>query len=119
MEGLNNLPLSHLQVVRAPKVDAGGPIAAIADTIGYYRARYRGVLMANGGFDAATGAAEIAQGRADLISFGRPFISNPDLARRFAEDLPLSPSDGATYYQGDREGYLDYPPFTPEAAVNA
>jgi len=119
VKGLNNLPLSHLQVVRAPKVDAGGPVAAIADTIGYYRARYRGVLIANGGFDAATGAAEIAQGRADLISFGRPFISNPDLARRFAEDLPLSPSDGATYYQGDREGYLDYPPFTPEAAVNA
>jgi N-ethylmaleimide reductase len=111
VERLNNLPLSHLQVVRAPRGDlTGSPVAAIADTIGYYRDRYRGVLIANGGFDAATGAAAIAQERTDLISFGAPFIGNPDLVRRFAEGFPTSPSDRATYYQGGREGYLDYPP---------
>jgi N-ethylmaleimide reductase len=117
VERLNRLPLSHLQVVRAPR---GGPtdspVAAIADTIGYYRARYRGVLIANGGFDAATGAAAIAQERADLISFGAPFIGNPDLVRRFAEGFPTFPSDRATYYQGGREGYLDYPPLLSENA---
>jgi N-ethylmaleimide reductase len=107
---LNDLPLSHLQLTRAPKVDLGAsPVTAIADTIGYYRARYDGVLIANGGFDGATAAAEISQRRADLVSIGAPFIGNPDLVRRFAENLPLSPSNRDTYYQGGREGYSDYP----------
>jgi N-ethylmaleimide reductase len=120
VERLNDLPLSHLQVVRAPLVDlTGSAVAAIADTIGYYRDRYRGVLIANGGFDVATGAAEIARERADLISFAALFIGNPDLVRRFAEGLPLSLSDRASYYQGARDGYLDYPPYTAEAAITA
>jgi N-ethylmaleimide reductase len=100
---LNDLPLSHLQLTRAPKVDWGAsPVTAIADTIGYYRARYDGVLIANGGFDGATAAAEISLRRA-------AFIGNPDLVRRFAENLPLSPSNRDTYYQGGREGCSDYP----------
>jgi N-ethylmaleimide reductase len=111
VDRLNDLPLSHLQVVRAPRSDlTGSPIATIADTIGYYRHRYHGVLIANGGFDAAAGAAEITAKRADLIAYGLPFIGNPDLVRRFACDLSISLSDRATYYQGGREGYLDYPP---------
>lgn len=74
VEKLNDLSLSHLQIVRALRQDvAGSPIATIADTIGYYRSRYRGVLIANGGFEAVTGAAEIEQQRADLIAFGAPF----------------------------------------------
>jgi N-ethylmaleimide reductase len=119
VERLDDLPLSHLQVVRAPKAIASdSPIAMIADTIGYYRSRYRGVLIANGGFDAASGADEIACGRADLISFATPFIGNPDLVRRFAEDLPLASADRGTYYQGGREGYIDYPSYTSEAALS-
>jgi N-ethylmaleimide reductase len=46
-----------------------------------------------------------------LISFGKPFIANPDLVHRFAKHLRLSSSDRATYYQGGPEGYVDYPPF--------
>ncbi|MEI9983854.1 MAG: alkene reductase [Aliidongia sp.] len=110
VERLNDLPLSHLQLVRAPRIDpAGSSVAAIADTIGYYRGRYHGVLIANGGYDAATGATEIARQRADLVAFGAPFIGNPDLVRRFAEDLPLASSDRGTHYQGGRDGYIDYP----------
>jgi len=110
VERLNDLPLSHLQVTRAISLDqATSPVAALADTIGYYRSRYRGVLVANGGYDADMAGAEIAEGRADVISFGAPFIANPDLVRRFAESLPLSSPDGATYYQGGVQGYLDYP----------
>ena len=113
VERLNDLPLSHLQVVRAPaSLLSGSPIAAIADTIGYYRRRYRGVLIANGGFDAETGAAEIMKGHADLVSFGSPFIANPDLVRRIAENLPLAAADRTTYYQGGRNGYLDYPAYS-------
>jgi len=112
---LNDLPLSHLQITRALALDvATSPVAALADTIGYYRSRYRGVLVANGGYDVHTASAEIAEGRADLVSFGAPFIANPDLVRRFAEDLPLSSSDRATYYQGGVHGYLDYPEYAED-----
>jgi N-ethylmaleimide reductase len=111
VERLGDLELSHLQVVRAPSTDlTAGPVAAIADTIAYYRTRYRGVFIANGGFDATSAKAEIDRGQADLISFGAPFVGNPDLVYRFEHGLPLSPSDRATYYQGGREGYVDYPP---------
>jgi N-ethylmaleimide reductase len=96
----------------------GSPVAALADTIGYFRARYHGVLMANGGLDATQAAEEIVGRRADLVSFGAPFIGNPDLVRRFGAHLPLSLSDRQTYYQGGREGYVDYPPYDIQALTN-
>ncbi|MFJ3522702.1 alkene reductase [Pseudomonas sp. NPDC090203] len=47
----------------------------------------------------------------DLPAFGQPYISNPDLVARLQNDWPLTPPDRDTYYQGDVEGYLDYPPY--------
>ena len=81
----------------------------LQDTIDYYRPRYAGTLIANLGFDKASAASVIESGQADLISFGSPFIGNPDLVRRFREDLPLNPSSRETYYQGGAEGYVGYP----------
>ncbi|WP_410667701.1 alkene reductase [Amycolatopsis sp. cmx-4-68] len=48
---------------------------------------------------------------ADLISFGRAFIANPDLVERLRNRLPLAPVDEATYYQGGDAGYLTYPAY--------
>jgi N-ethylmaleimide reductase len=108
---LGALPLSHLQLTRAPQRDwSDSPIAPLADTIAYYRKRYQGVLIANGGYDAASAGAELAGGGADLVSFAAPFIANPDLVARFARGWPLSSSDRATYYQGGAEGYTTHPP---------
>jgi 2,4-dienoyl-CoA reductase-like NADH-dependent reductase (Old Yellow Enzyme family) len=45
---------------------------------------------------------------ADLISFGRAFLANPDLVERLRADLPLDGADEATYYQGGDDGYLGY-----------
>ncbi|MGW7660468.1 alkene reductase [Streptomyces sp. NPDC054756] len=53
---------------------------------------------------------------ADLISFGRAFIANPDLVERLRAGLPLAPADEATYYQGGDSGYLTYPAYRHEAA---
>ena len=77
---------------------------------GYYRARFNGPLIANFGFDMASASSLIERGGADLVSFAKPFISNPDLVRRFERDLPLSPSVVETFYQGGSEGYVDYTP---------
>ncbi len=60
-------------------------------TSAFMRRHYDGVLMGNGGYDAATAAAEISRGGIDLISFGRPFIANADLVKRLRHGEPLRP----------------------------
>ena len=51
----------------------------------------------------------VASGAADLVAFGRPFISNPDLVARLRADLPLAPLARETLYGGGAAGYTDYP----------
>ena len=51
----------------------------------------------------------IRDGLCDLVSFGRPFISNPDLAERLRLGAPLNEYDPTTFYGGDEHGYTDYP----------
>ncbi len=69
----------------------------------------RGPCMANGGYTLKQAEAAIAVGRADLVSFARPFLANPDLPRRFALGAPLNPPDTTSFYGGDARGYTDYP----------
>ena len=107
---LSALPLSHLHVVRASTDLSGTPVEPLLDTIGYYRARFGGALIANFGFDKASANRAIQGGQADLVSFAKPFISNPDLVRRFERDLPFAPPVVETFYQGGVQGYVDYPP---------
>jgi N-ethylmaleimide reductase len=109
VERLNRLPLSHLQVVKASNDLAATPVSALQDTVGYFRARFAGALIANLGFDKASANRAIECAEADLVSFGKPFIGNPDLVRRLSEDLPLGESRPETYYQGGAAGYVDYP----------
>ena len=107
---LNGLSLSHLQEGRLMNDLSGTPIAAFQDTIGYYRARFKGTLIANSGLDRASANTAIESKQADLVSFANPFISNPDLVRRFREDLSarsLVPGD-----QGGPQGYVDHPTAT-------
>jgi 2,4-dienoyl-CoA reductase-like NADH-dependent reductase (Old Yellow Enzyme family) len=70
--GLNGLPLSHLQVGRALNDLSGTPIAALQDTIGCYRARFKGTLIANFGFDRASANKAIESKQANLVSFAKP-----------------------------------------------
>ena len=53
--------------------------------------------------------AAVASGAADLVAFGKPFISNPDLVRRLREGASLNTPDPATFYGGGAKGYTDYP----------
>ncbi len=70
---------------------------------------FPGPLILNSDFTLERAEAALAEERADAISFGRPFISNPDLVHRLAVGAPLSPGDIATFYSGGAEGYVDYP----------
>ena len=78
------------------------------------RQRFRGTYIANGGFDRYRAEVALRSGRADLISFGRAFIANPDLVLRLRLGAPLRPADPATYYGGGSRGYTDFPPLTPD-----
>jgi N-ethylmaleimide reductase len=79
-------------------------------TLGEFREVFTGPLMGNCGYTQETAEAAIAHGQADLISFGRPYISNPDLAERFAQDWPLNPpADMSVWYSFDEKGYTDFP----------
>ncbi|RWE79573.1 alkene reductase [Mesorhizobium sp.] len=67
-------------------------------------------FVVNADYDRAKGQAAIDNSEADAISFGRKFITNPDLPRRLLEDIPLNPSDDNTlWYGGGAQGYIDYP----------
>lgn len=73
------------------------------------RAAFDGVYMANGSYDAQAAHARIVSGKADCVSFGVPFIANPDLVERFRQGATLNEADAETFYGGDARGYTDYP----------
>jgi N-ethylmaleimide reductase len=76
------------------------------------RLTFSGRIMYAGGYTAERAARLLESGLADLIAFGRPFIANPDLPERLANNWPLNPVDGATMYGGSEQGYTDYPVFS-------
>ena len=80
-------------------------------TLAEFREVYHSTLMGNCGYSKETADAAIAEGRADLIAFGRPFISNPDLVERFAQDAELNElADMQHWYSPNgAKGYTDYP----------
>ena len=66
--------------------------------------------MGNCGYTQETAEQTISQGHADLIAFGRPFISNPDLVERFTNDWPLAAeADMEVWYTPREDGYVDFP----------
>lgn len=79
------------------------------DVAALVRARYKGTIILNQGYDRARADADIAAGRGDLIAFGVPFLANPDLPERLRSGAALNPPDPATFYSGGARGYVDYP----------
>ena len=101
--------LAYLHVVE-PRVKGNvvvkqgqGPVAAAR-----LRKIFKGKIVAAGGFEPDTAEAAVAEGVADAVAFGRHFVSNPDLPRRIAEGIALTPYDRDTFYTFDEHGYTDY-----------
>lgn len=108
IEHLNPVGLAYVHVVE-------GVIHSTLDSAGLFdferlSARCQSPYVANNGYDRARATAAIAHGHAELVAFGIPFIANPDLPRRFAQDLSLNEPDPDTFYAGGARGYTDYPP---------
>lgn len=90
-------------------------------TLAEARNVFHGPLMGNGGYELENATSALRQGDADLIAFGRPFISNPDLLERFRHSWPLAEGDPSKWYSGDHgaDGYTDYPFYRQETTGSA
>jgi len=75
----------------------------------HFRPIFRGTLIANVNMDGARANRLIAEGLADLVAFGRPYIANPDLVERLKTGAPLAEIDWSTVYAAGPAGYSDYP----------
>lgn len=111
IERLNsfNLAYVHLMEPTPADMEAGAQISKVAET---FRRKCNHVLITNGGYDRERAEKALAEGIADLVSFGRPFIGNPDLPFRLEHNLELNEANPRTFYgQGPEslEGYTDYP----------
>jgi len=118
VERLDTLGLAYVHVVEGA---TGGPRDQQPFDYAALRARFRGAWLVNNSYDGALAAQAVASGRADLVSFGRPYIFNPDLARRLREGAPLNEKfeDALIYGGGSAHGYTDYPTLDEVAAAQA
>ena len=78
---------------------------------------YSGKIILNSDYDGPSATARMAEGVADGISFGRPYIANPDLAERIRVGAPLNQADKDTFYTQGPEGYADYPRLVEQATA--
>jgi N-ethylmaleimide reductase len=109
-----HVPWIELREAHRPTSAGAIPTAPVSPAI---RPLYSGAILLNSDYDGPAARERMAEGIADAISFGRPFIANPDLVHRLAVGAPLSPGDVGTYYSGGAEGYVDYPPLDEAAAA--
>lgn len=105
-DGLNDLGIAYLHVIEGA---TGGPRDVAPFDFDSLRNRFANTYIANNGYDFELATSRLAQGKADLFAFGRPYVSNPDLVERFRRGAPLAALNPATLYGGGAEGYTDYP----------
>ncbi|MGY8665003.1 alkene reductase [Bradyrhizobium sp. UFLA05-109] len=106
VDGLNALKLVYLHVVEGA---TGGPRDFAPFDYADLRKRFSGAYIANNGYDFELATKVLDAGAADLIAFGKPFISNPDLVERLKKGAVLNEWDKNTFYGGGAKGYTDYP----------
>ena len=105
---LNKLNVVYLHIAEVDWDDAPETPAEFKPAV---REAYNGTIIYAGRYNAEKGAEAIADGIADMIGFGRPFISNPDLPNRIMNDYPLAAHDPDTLFGGAEKGLLDYPEY--------
>lgn len=105
--GLNELAPAYIHVIEG---DLDQPRPDIFD-YAKLRRLFSGVWISNNTYSAEVASQTISSGMADAVSFGRPFISNPDLVSRLSNGYPLAPVRMESMYGGGAEGFIDYPPY--------
>jgi N-ethylmaleimide reductase len=111
VEQLAPLNLAFIHIVEGA---TGGPRDYAPFDYAALRSRFKngnaqGAWIVNNGYTRAMALEAVASGAADMVAFGKPFISNPDLVSRLCADAPLASLNPATLYGGNAAGYTDYP----------
>jgi N-ethylmaleimide reductase len=104
-ERLGRLRLAYLHCIEGQT--RGANDAASFDFTALHAA-FGGRYIANNSYDRQMLLTAVESGRADMVAFGRPYISNPDLVERLRLNAPLATPDPATFYAGGSRGYTDY-----------
>jgi N-ethylmaleimide reductase len=108
IEQLNPFGLSYIHVIEGDTQGERHPAGGF--DLQKLRRAFNGLYIANNNYTLELALEARAKNLADLICFGRPFISNPDLVERLRRGAPLAEPDPATFYAGEARGYTDYPP---------
>ena len=112
LEQLSKRGLAYAHLVE-PRIGNAGADAALdakaPDTAILFRKAFSGVLISAGGYTAELAEEAIAGRHADAVAFGRLFLANPDLPKRFELGAALNAYDRTTFYGGTEKGYTDYP----------
>jgi N-ethylmaleimide reductase len=106
VQELDKLELAYIHVIEG---DTQGPREFYGFDFQALRKKFNGPWMVNNGYTMEMAAEAISSGYADLVAFGRYYISNPDLVTRFKKNAPLNKIDKDTLYGGGAKGYTDYP----------
>ena len=112
LQQLSNRGIAYVHMVEPRVGNAGAdePIDRDAPrTAETFRNAFKGVLISAGGYNAETAEQAIANHVADAVAFGRLFLANPDLPKRFERKSVLNAYDRTTFYGGTEKGYTDYP----------
>jgi N-ethylmaleimide reductase len=105
-EKLNELEILYIHLVDHSSMGAPEVPIAIKQVI---REKFKNFLILSGGYQKETAEKDLQSGFADLIAFGKPFISNPDFVQRLENNWPLTKWDFSTFYTAGEKGYTDYP----------
>ena len=110
-EKLNEIEIVYIHLVDHSSMGAPEVPMTIKKAI---RDKFKNRLILSGGYNKENAEKDLQSGFADLIAFGKPFISNPDLVQRFENNWPLAEYNTATFYTADEKGYADYPVYGNE-----
>lgn len=107
IEALNSRGIGFIHMIEG---STGGDRNVPGFDYAWARANFNGTYIVNNGYTREMAIDALETGKADAVSFGRAYISNPDLLERLKLNAPLAEGNPQTYYAPGPEGYIDYPP---------
>jgi N-ethylmaleimide reductase len=109
-KALNQFGLAYLHAIE-PRIQGNVTITETEKGLGarFFRSIFQGLIVTAGGYTYEMGEAVLREDSADFVAYGRLFLANPDLPKRFAMNAALNRYDRNTFYSSGEQGYTDYP----------
>lgn len=111
IKGLDKAGIAYVHMMEPNENDFAAGNIQIKETTRTFRPMFNNLMITNGGYDKKGATRMIDKNYADMVSFGKLFIANPDLPNRFYHDYPLANWDQSSFYGEGEKGYTDYLPY--------